>query len=651
MGDCMGIFRLFWGFLGRPSLSVWVIYLLLADILAGSVIMRHHPKIFSALESRTLQDWAITYGLKNIHITWWLFASLILLFLLAITTSVCTTNKTTAIMRKSHGGAVWELCMRLSPSMIHLGFVLLLAGQLASHTLGVNSHGHILDIGGRTTAPGSDIVVVLKDLKIEFFKANSPFLGMEGRAKNVSGTLYIHDGHGVHERMISINHPVMYRGWGFFIDDFSPQSEEYKRAPYVNLTLRRDPGIRLIIAGAIAFGIGLMCYLISVVPSRGNERRVSHAATLNDSRGPQRTDATNGRCHTSHLLLLLPLFLLLASGCSADFEHYGEFTVKSLENGDREITDGIGRKLWLVPRGNEALKTVEKGRTVRIPVQKVVVYSAFNAALIKELGQVNSIAGVIAAEDRWHISEIRDGITNGNISYLGEYKSIDYERLKAIQPDVVFTWDDGVIPKLEELSIPCVMSATKIAKDLTAHINFIRFIAAFYCEEDRATSFVEAQFRKIDEIFARLKDVKTRPKVVWGDIYERKVLVEPGNSWAGQMAEKAGGDYLFRDLEGASCMQVTLEKFFSRTKGADILITYRGPESGIASKENLRQSSRLLQAVEINPMNEGKIYFTGNRLYQTADVAEIIEELASILHPTLFPKQRDSDYFYELPRE
>ncbi len=96
-------------------------------------------------------------------------------------------------------------------------------------------------------------------------------------------------------------------------------------------------------------------------------------------------------------------------------------------------------------------------------------------------------------------------------------------------------------------------------------------------------------------------------------------------------------------------MWVTPEKFLSRAKHADILITFRGPESGIKTKEMLRESSRLLQAVDIRPMNGGKIYFTGHGLYQSADTAGVIAELAAILHPELFPKKRKTKYFYELP--
>jgi len=97
-------------------------------------------------------------------------------------------------------------------------------------------------------------------------------------------------------------------------------------------------------------------------------------------------------------------------------------------------------------------------------------------------------------------------------------------------------------------------------------------------------------------------------------------------------------------------MQVTLEKFFSRTRSADVLITYRGPESGITSKERLQQSTILLQTIDIKPMEkEGRIYFTGNRLYQSADTAEIVEELASIFHPEFFPGPKKLKYFFELP--
>ncbi len=355
------------------------------------------------------------------------------------------------------------------------------------------------------------------------------------------------------------------------------------------------------------------------------------------------------RSNIPAVLIVIALSILPFWGCKANFEQFGELCIKHLANGHKEITDGIGRKLLLIPRGCKTPDGYRKENLVRIPVKRVVVCSPYNAALIKELGHLNSIVGVTRTMEKWHIPEIREGIKEGKITYLGDPRSIDYERLRRLRPDVVFTWDAGIVPKLDELSIPCVVTSTRIAKDLRTHIAFIRFLAAFYNEEQKGKAFAESQIEMINRISARLKGARERPGVIWGDIYAGKVQVEPGNSWAGQMVEKAGGDYLFKDLEGASCMQVTIEKFFLRAKHADILITYRGPETGITSKEKLRESSRLLQVVDIRPMNGGRIYSTGYNLYQSADTAGIIAELAAILHPGLFPKRGKTRYFFELP--
>ncbi|NOX81229.1 MAG: ABC transporter substrate-binding protein [Deltaproteobacteria bacterium] len=258
------------------------------------------------------------------------------------------------------------------------------------------------------------------------------------------------------------------------------------------------------------------------------------------------------------VLIFITVSLGLLSGCGnkVEFEQFGGFSVKYLDNGCKEVTDGIGRKLLLAPWGyrvrGKYAKAYAKANIIRIPVKKVVVYSTYNAALIKVLGHVDSIDGVVTKKEDWYIPEIRKGIDRGRIVYLGQSTSIDYERLKRLKPDVVFTWDEGIVPKLEELSIPCVVTSTRIAKDLSAHINFIRFISAFYGDEQQAKAFAASQFEQIKKISARLRRAGKKPTVIWGDIYARKVQVEPGNSWAGQMVGDAGGDYLFRNLEGST---------------------------------------------------------------------------------------------------
>ncbi|NOX81228.1 MAG: hypothetical protein GXP57_09140 [Deltaproteobacteria bacterium] len=254
--------------LGDARLSLWLIYALFADILVGSMIMQRYPELFYPLQDRFLQQWLLSYGAGNPRLTWWFFVALLLLSALALTTAVCGTDRAVAVVARFSRDDIRGSFLRLAPTVVHVGFLLLLAGQLVSHTLGVNSHGNILAVGGAVRAPGSGIKVVLRDLKVDFFGRDTRFLGMAGKVRDCTGTLAIVDRSGIHRRRISINRPVRYRGWSFFIADFYPKTRGAKKPPFINLIIRKDPGTGLLAAGAIVFGLGLVMYLLLAARTR-----------------------------------------------------------------------------------------------------------------------------------------------------------------------------------------------------------------------------------------------------------------------------------------------------------------------------------------------------------------------------------------------
>jgi len=282
MPGSMNFIRTSWRFLGNASLSLWLIYALFAEFLIGSIIMRHHPSLFHALKDMTLQQWVVLYGASNLGITWWFLGALILLFLLALTTSVCGTDKLIATIGALRGSGLWRGLLKLSPSIIHLGFLLLLLGQLVSHTLGINQHGNILATGGTVTVPGSGMKITLKDLNVDFFGKGTRFLGMDGSPRDCTGVLSIIDAQGHHDRVISINRPVWYKGWSFFIEDFYPKSRGVIRPPFINMVIRKDPGISLMVAGAIVFGLGLIMHLLLVTRSRISRGRGPVGVSMSD---------------------------------------------------------------------------------------------------------------------------------------------------------------------------------------------------------------------------------------------------------------------------------------------------------------------------------------------------------------------------------
>jgi iron complex transport system substrate-binding protein len=67
---------------------------------------------------------------------------------------------------------------------------------------------------------------------------------------------------------------------------------------------------------------------------------------------------------------------------------------------------------------------------------------------------------------------------------------------------------------------------------------------------------------------------------MWGDIYEKRVMVEPGNAWVGELVGLAQSDYLFEDVYGTACIEIAVERFMYSGKDADILFTYRTRRTG-----------------------------------------------------------------------
>ena len=152
----------------------------------------------------------------------------------------------------------------------------------------------------------------------------------------------------------------------------------------------------------------------------------------------------------------------------------------------------------------------------------------------------------------WTLSTVKAGLASGRIEKLGPSTSLDLERLIRLKPELVLTWDESIIPKLSELGVTVLITYGQTAADLTTHLNFARFLAPLFGKEDQAKELTDRVNLVLTEVTAKTDRVHRRPKVIWGDIYEKRVLVEPGRSWGAQLVTAVGGDYLFNDIAGSS---------------------------------------------------------------------------------------------------
>ncbi len=368
-----------------------------------------------------------------------------------------------------------------------------------------------------------------------------------------------------------------------------------------------------------------------------------------------------------NIFLLAALLIVALAGCKqADskrqgdqplgpetrpaFLQIGAFSVHRISAVRTEVRDGAGRTLVLVPRDAPLPNDVDPAQVVRTPVRRVAAYGYFDVATLRMLGVLDQVlVGVTVPEKEWAecSRDIARGMQEGRIAYLGDASSIDFERLKQMEPDLVLTWDPSSLPLLDDLKIPAVITSTPEATCLNARIRYVQFLAPFFGREKEADAYFARIDNALKEIRARTAGTGEQPKVMWGDIYEKRVLIEPGNAWVGELVGLAQSSYQFEDVFGTSCIEISVERFLYSGEDADIFFTYRTRKSGATSKAAIARLNPLIK--DIAPLHSGKVFAPLPCYIQSMDkLDEILTEISAILHPDRYPGHI-LRYFEELP--
>jgi iron complex transport system substrate-binding protein len=351
-------------------------------------------------------------------------------------------------------------------------------------------------------------------------------------------------------------------------------------------------------------------------------------------------------CLLSSVLCLLTACDQITEKAREDFINMGDFAIEGKAT-HTEARDGAGRILALVPRGQPHPPGFAPTRVIETPVRRVVVYGFFDVGILKALGEAESVVGVTTPEKGWFVEDIKKGFAEGRIAFVGEPDAIDYERIKTLKPDMVMTWDPSIVPMMDELGIPVLVTSTPLATCLATHIRFAQFLAPFFGREREAKAFYERVAGSLEGIRERTKG-RPKPKAMWGDIYEKRVLVEPGNAWVAELVGLAQSDYLFDDVYGTSCIEISLERFLYSGKDADIYFTYRSVKDGIVSKAALVRMNSLLASLKpLGP--DGRAFSPLPHYIQSADrLDDILVEISAILHPDAYPDYT-LQFFVDLP--
>jgi iron complex transport system substrate-binding protein len=317
---------------------------------------------------------------------------------------------------------------------------------------------------------------------------------------------------------------------------------------------------------------------------------------------------------------------------------------------------GVNYVYHLVRRGNPIPPDLDSSDVIFVPLQKIICMSTTHLAMISAIGEENSVKAV-SGTGYIYSEKLLGKVEKHEVEDVGYDGNLNNELIIKIAPDLIMMYGVGgesaaYVGKLKELGVKVLFNGDYLETDPLRKAEWIKVFGALYCKEELADSLFTYEIRSYDSIRSYIhENLKTRPKVMLGLPYKDTWYISPGNSFVSKLIADAGGDYLWKDTESAVSMPFGIENVYLRALTADYWLN-----TGAAKTKN--EISSVDKRLEDLPcFRLGHLYNNNNRLtaaggndyWESGSVHPhiILKDIASILHPDLFPDY-NSVYYRKL---
>ena len=218
--------------------SLWLLCLVIVLLLSGAFIMPGE-KAFQSIHFMPLLDWMRQQPVKS---TWWLWASMGLLIVLAANTLLCSIDS----IAKKRKITQWMLL--ISPQIVHIGFLFMLIAHLSSAVGGFKTFA--VGAEGTSLAMPDNSVLQIKGISISL----DSYGYLYDWAVDVE---YRDNGQVLKKERILPNKPVFLKGVGVYVKDLRAFPNKM-----VLLEVSREPGAIWALVGGILFMTGTIALLV-----------------------------------------------------------------------------------------------------------------------------------------------------------------------------------------------------------------------------------------------------------------------------------------------------------------------------------------------------------------------------------------------------
>jgi iron complex transport system substrate-binding protein len=217
----------------------------------------------------------------------------------------------------------------------------------------------------------------------------------------------------------------------------------------------------------------------------------------------------------------------------------------------------------------------ENAIVLQQPVSNILVSSTPVTSLINAIGALDAISLTTYDVGSWYIDEVKKALTDGKMTYIGDYKAPDYEKITASGTTFAFfstMLTDDVKEQLTNLGVSIVLDQSAQEDHPLARVEWAKLYGAIFNKEEEAEAVFNAQDKYVEELSKLEKTGKT---VAMFYITSKGVLyARNADDYMAKMIAIAGGEYALADVGAGEVgtAKMEMEAFYDKAKDADYII-------------------------------------------------------------------------------
>lgn len=287
--------------------------------------------------------------------------------------------------------------------------------------------------------------------------------------------------------------------------------------------------------------------------------------------------------------------------------------------------------------------------TLEVPVKNMLVYSSVQGRAFVELGKPDAIGGIVDKQ-YFNVPELKDDIDSGKITDCGSASLPSKEKVLAMQPSAVLLslYEGMDVGGVDKLAVPLIKLVDNLESTPLGRAEWLRFLAALVGESRHADRIFRETVANYNKIKWEASRLEKRPKVLTDNIYLGVWYLPAGESFAAQLIVDAGGDYPWKDTEGAGSLALSYEEVYQKALDADVWLM-RVFDKELTAQGLAQEDSRYSN---FNALNQRKIWFANSKVSPVFEEANyhpdrLLADYARIFRAVSCGEQPDSIRYFK----